>query len=45
MGGYNLADAGCGCFEPPPNSCGACDGDGTDCNNDGINDECKQNMI
>jgi len=40
-GGDNLADAGCGCFEPPPDICGECGGEGTDCNNDGIDDACE----
>ena len=40
-GGDNLADAGCGCFQPPPDICGECGGDGTDCNNNDIDDVCE----
>ena len=44
-GGDDLADVGCGCFEPFPDICGVCGGDGIDCNNDGIDDDCEDELL
>ena len=36
---------GCGCFEPLPDICGICGGDGTDCDNNGMDDACEDEFL